>query len=155
MGGIYLMVKLHREGSAINGGLPRLVSKHLTFKAANLLNQYCYSKMVKHTYSTIWGNILWKLNLTQKIQSDWGETPVTCGAYTVALGSQVSFPFPEYAYNRYYLGKIRLCKLPLANFTNCNLNLGNFTWVYLPWINLSKVFNPLYFFSFQLVIVQK
>ena len=47
----------------------------------------------------------------------------------------------NFADNWYTLGKIGLGKQTLGNFTNGNLTLGTFTQVYLPWINLPKVFN--------------
>ena len=48
----------------------------------------------------------------------------------------------NFAHNWYTLGKIRIGKQTFGNFINGNLTLGKFTRVYLPLINLPKVFYP-------------
>ena len=49
--------------------------------------------------------------------------------------------------NRYTMGKIRLGKQPLGNFENGSPTLGKLTRVYLPWLNLPKVFYLLWIFD--------
>ena len=46
----------------------------------------------------------------------------------------------NFAINRYTMGKIRLGKQTLGNLKNGNPTLGKLTLVYLPWLNLPKVF---------------
>ena len=45
------------------------------------------------------------------------------------------------------MGKIRLGKQTLGNFKNGNPTLGKLTRVYLPWLNLPKVFYPVWIFD--------
>ena len=48
----------------------------------------------------------------------------------------------NFAHNRLTLDKIRLGKETLGFFTNGNVILFDFTRIFLPWINLTKLFYP-------------